>query len=209
MKHILAFGDSNTFGLIPGSRTYERYPWNVRWTGILDNENEDIHIIEEGLCGRTFTFDDAVRPNRKGVEALPMVLETHQPLDGAIIMLGTNDCKIMYRASEFVIGKALESLLDILQKWLPAEKILVISPLHLGDEIYLPEKDPEFDSESVKLSYKLKPVYKEIAEKRGIGFLAASDYVAAHPADDEHMDAAGHRKLADAILNKLKELGII
>ena len=33
MKNILAFGDSNTWGLIPG--THERYPWEKRWTSIL------------------------------------------------------------------------------------------------------------------------------------------------------------------------------
>ena len=29
MDSILAFGDSNTWGLIPGSRAYERYPYIV------------------------------------------------------------------------------------------------------------------------------------------------------------------------------------
>ena len=51
MKQILCFGDSNTFGLIPG--TGNRYDWNIRWTGILDKNlrEKGYRIIEEGLCG--------------------------------------------------------------------------------------------------------------------------------------------------------------
>ena len=33
MKEILCFGDSNTYGLIPG--TTRRYDREARWTGIL------------------------------------------------------------------------------------------------------------------------------------------------------------------------------
>ena len=47
------YGDSNTWGLIPGTK--ERYPWGRRWTSILQEKlgNADVHVIEEGLCGGT------------------------------------------------------------------------------------------------------------------------------------------------------------
>ena len=61
--------------------------------------------------------------------------------------------------------------------------------------------DPEFNKNSVKTSHKLKDVYKKIADKYGCHFLAASD-VSSYSTDDmEHMDASGHRHLADAILD--------
>lgn len=37
MKQILCFGDSNTYGLIPGT-TNQRYAWGTRWTSILDDK---------------------------------------------------------------------------------------------------------------------------------------------------------------------------
>ena len=37
MKQILCFGDSNTYGLIPGT-TNQRYGWGTRWTSILDEK---------------------------------------------------------------------------------------------------------------------------------------------------------------------------
>ena len=36
VKRILCFGDSNTWGAIPGST--QRHPEEVRWTGILARE---------------------------------------------------------------------------------------------------------------------------------------------------------------------------
>ena len=51
MKQIIAFGDSNTWGLNPVLRS--RYPENVRWTGLVRKRlsREGIVLVEEGLCG--------------------------------------------------------------------------------------------------------------------------------------------------------------
>lgn len=96
MKQILCYGDSNTWGFIPGTK--ERYPWEIRWTGI-------------------------------------------GPLDAAILMLGTNDCKAHYNNSAYEIGKGLEQCIDILLKDIPANRILVISPIHLGRDVWKKEKE--------------------------------------------------------------------
>ena len=66
MKQILCFGDSNTYGLIPG--TTGRYDWNVRWSGILGERMRPYgyRIVEEGLCGRTTVFEDLVKAHDIG-----------------------------------------------------------------------------------------------------------------------------------------------
>ncbi|MBE5844223.1 MAG: arylesterase [Butyrivibrio sp.] len=203
MKNILAFGDSNTWGLIPGTSPYERYPWGVRWTSILQEKFDDVRIIEEGLCGRTTVFEDELRPGRKGVDTLPLLLESHYPLDGAIIMLGTNDCKSYYNVSAHTIGIGLERCLDALSKYVAPENILIISPIELGSDVWRPEKDPEFSKQSIITSQELKNVYRRIAQKRGTGFLAASDYVKASTIDDEHMDANSHKLFAEVVYKAL------
>ena len=116
MKEILCFGDSNTYGLIPG--TTRRYDRETRWTGILAEKLYDkgYRIIEEGLCGRTSVFDDATRDGRNGAKVLPMLLETHAPLDQVVLMLGTNDCKIYNHASAERIGKGIEKLIQQIKK---------------------------------------------------------------------------------------------
>ena len=55
MKSVLAFGNSNTWGLIP--RTKKRYPWETSWTGILQDKCISVRIIEEGLCGHCHAWN--------------------------------------------------------------------------------------------------------------------------------------------------------
>lgn len=207
MANILFFGDSNTWGLIPG--TMERYPWGTRWTSLVQRALPETRIIEDGLCGRTTIFEDALRPFRRGAETLRLSLESNYPLDAAVIMLGTNDCKKVFNASSFVIGKGLEMCLDELEKFLKPQNILVVSPIALGKEVWLPEKDPEFDKTSIEVSRQLKAVYKQIAARRGTHFLAASDFAEPSPVDDEHLNEKGHLALATAMINKLEEIGFV
>lgn len=200
MKEILCFGDSNTYGLIP--KEGGRYDRNTRWTGILEKRlyEKDYRIIEEGLCGRTTIFEDELREGRRGVELLPTILESHAPLDRIILMLGTNDCKTCYNASPELIGLGIEKLLQQIKNADEKIKVLLISPIALGEDVWKPEFDPEFNENSVRVSKKLKAVYQKIAEKYGCDFLAASDVAEPGSADREHLTPEGHRKLAEAIL---------
>ena len=204
MKQILCFGDSNTYGYVPKEGT--RFPFEIRWTGILDKlvRDDGYRIIEEGLVGRTTVFEDPLRVGRKGAALLPTILESHKPINFIILMLGTNDCKTIYNASAKVIGKGLETLVQqILTEKVPP-KVLLISPIWLGENVGEPGFDPEFNQESVEKSKKLKAVYRKIAKQYSCEFLAASDYAVASEEDREHMNAQEHQKLADAIYNKIQ-----
>ena len=204
MKQILAFGDSNTWGLIPG--TWDRYPEYVRWTGILRKAvmQEGFRILEDGVCGRTSVFDDPARPLRKGIDSIPRYREI-KDIHTVILMLGTNDCKKVFRATPEQIGSGIEQCIARFEEFLPPEKILVVSPILLGPDVWKPEKDPAFDRESIETSAGLKDVYEAIAQKRGNAFLAASDYAQASPVDDEHLNAEGHERLAEAIIQKVRQ----
>lgn len=206
MRTLLTFGDSNTWGLIPGTYPLKRFPWEVRWTGILQSLTDDVRIVEEGLCGRTTVFEDALRPGRRGVASLPGILESHSPIDSVILMLGTNDCKSLYGASAHTIGKGIELCLDEITKFVDPSKILLVSPIHLGEGVWHQDKDPEFDPRSVEVSRDLKEVYSKIAKNRGTHFLAASDIVAASTTDEEHLDESGHAIFAEAVYKKLRQI---
>lgn len=138
MKQILCFGDSNTYGLIPGT-TNQRYGWGTRWTSILDDKvrTKGYRVIEEGLCGRTTVFDDPFCTERRGTEMLPAILESHRPVDTIVLMLGTNDCKSVYSATPEVIGQGIEQLLDQINTVNPDAKILLVSPIYLGERILI------------------------------------------------------------------------
>jgi lysophospholipase L1-like esterase len=87
---ICCYGDSNTWGY--EASTEDRLQRWRRWPGVMQRElGDDVHVIEEGLNGRTTVFEDPFEPGRNGLAHLPVVLKTHAPLDLVIIWLGTND----------------------------------------------------------------------------------------------------------------------
>lgn len=139
MGNILAFGDSNTWGLIPGSFPYRRYSEKVRWTGVLQKKVRNMRVLEEGLCGRTTVFEDKYRSGRKGVNTLKKILAGKSSFNSVVLMLGTNDCKKDYAASPTDIGRGIEECIDQLEEYVSPEKVLLVSPIYLGDEVWRPE----------------------------------------------------------------------
>ena len=107
---ILCYDDSNTWGYISGT-DHQRYGNNERWTKILTSLLGDkFEIIEEGLNSRTLTSNDT-RPGKEGkngYEYLLPCLDTHDPIDLVVLMLGTNELKSAYNKTSKEIGELLE-----------------------------------------------------------------------------------------------------
>ena len=115
------------------------------------------------------------------------------------MMLGTNDCKTVFGASADVIGKGITRLLDQIQEYAPKAKVLLMSPIYLGEKVWQEGYDQEFSRVSVTVSRNLQSVYEKIAAARHISFLPAASYVHCCDADQEHLDAAGHKEFADVL----------
>ena len=129
-KNILCFGDSNTHGY--NSKTGGRFTVEERWTKLLQRKlGDDYYVIEEGLSGRTTSFDDPVFEGLSGLNAIYPCMMTHEPLDLVIIMLGTNDTKDRFNANGFIIGKGLERLtqkaIDTHAAWRNKPNILLVA----------------------------------------------------------------------------------
>ncbi len=195
MKRIIAFGNSNTWGY--DAKTRGRYSSEVRWTGIVQKKLFGAEIIEEGFCGRTTVFDRG-RKGICGLESLCGLENNRIRADGAIIMLGTNDCKTVYNAEATDIGRGMEQCLNILENIVGAKNILLVSPILLGDDVYT--KDPDFGEKSVKVCRQIREVYREISEKHGTEFLDAAQFAEPCKEDSEHLDEKGHYALALGIL---------
>ena len=92
-KRIVCFGDSNTWGYDPVTRL--RYDADTRWPMRMQKILGDgYQVIEEGQNGRTIACEDPWEwGTKKGMDyVLPMV-ESQNPFDLLIIMLGSNDLK--------------------------------------------------------------------------------------------------------------------
>ena len=191
MRQIVCFGDSNTYGLIP--KEGGRYPWGVRWTSRLNERLglDRYRVIEEGLCGRTTIFDDLFRENRNGSKWISGVVETSGESDLIIVMLAE------------LIGKGVRKIIHLIRQYAGNSEILLISPIHLGEQVWKPEYDPEFSKASVQGSSELAEVYRRIAAEEQVHFLAASDYAKPSETDQEHLNEEEHKKLADAVYEKV------
>lgn len=208
-KRIMCFGDSNTWGAVPAEAA--RYPDDVRWTGVLQNELGDGYtVIEEGYNGRVSVFDDAVEGRLGGIKYFGPCCDTHSPLDLIIIMLGTNDLKVRFGLTPGTIAFGFHRYMDALKITPMAgnpPKVLLTSPI-LVDPSY--KDDAQFHDMlgeyAVERSMQLAAAYKEVADANGWEFLNAAEYGKASVKDGVHMDAASHEKLGKAFAQKVKEI---
>lgn len=112
MKTVVCFGDSNTWGYNP--EAMDRYSHTVRWTGVLQQElGGNYRVIEEGLNGRTTNLDDLIEEHRNGRRYLQPCLESHNPVDLVLVMLGTNDLKQRFNRSASDIAQSAVGLSHI------------------------------------------------------------------------------------------------
>ena len=217
MKTIMCYGDSNTWGFMPKLEpsvieTDNRYPWGVRWTSRLQiSLGADYRVIEDGLNGRTTMLDCPMEDHRNGLKDIDVCLMTNKPIDLVIIMLGTNDTKIVFNMTPYVIAHGIERLIERIRTGGnghngTSPEILVVSPIRMGDDVEDRWLFGEFDKASVARDRQLAKFFKIAADKAGVHFLDAGAYVSADPADCIHMNADGHAKLAELLCDKVKEI---
>ena len=211
MKQILCFGDSNTYGLIPG--TENRYNWEIRWTGRLDAavRGKGYRVIEEGLCGRTTVFEDPLREGRRGTALLGTVLESHKPLELVILMLGTNDCKDRFCSSAACIGLGMARLVNKAKStdcWGgKTPNILVIAPPPIGEGMLTSAVAATMGKLCVEKSRQLADSYREQCELLNVSFLDAGAIGCEfNTVDFMHLTSRGHRTLAEALAKLIPQL---
>ncbi|MFM7603942.1 MAG: SGNH/GDSL hydrolase family protein [Prosthecobacter sp.] len=214
MKHILCFGDSNTWGFIPESMTESyprRHPHDVRWTGVLASElGESFRIIEEGQNGRTTVHDDPFALVRNAKAVLPALLESHKPLDLVVLMLGTNDLKNVFgvSSSEIAVGvKILAQTILGSDAGLAAKppRLLLMCPPTLGPLSHLPDLEAKFTDAQTR-SQQLPKHYEAAAAALGCAYLNTQEIITPSPVDGIHLDAVAHQKLGKAVAAKIKAL---
>jgi lysophospholipase L1-like esterase len=172
MKTIICFGDSNTWGYVPGSNG-ERFPREVRWPVRLQAAlGAEYEVIAEGLSGRTATVE---RPDSEGRNGLPYLLpclHSHAPVDLVVIFLGTND--VNFIADERV-ASCVWRLVEIARR-APVGDVLVVCP-------------PPFAGHDLEASFR---------DLLDCEVIVAPPYPIVN-GDYEHLDDEGHAALAAAV----------
>lgn len=209
-KHILCIGDSNTHGLCTDPSESadhgSRYNEEERWTCLLQKVlGEEYLVIEEGLSGRTCVYDD---PDMDSVNLLPVLhalLNSHEPLDLLILMLGTNDAKTRFGADAKQITKGMQILVEE-AKSVPCwgkggPKILIVAPVPIEEGVTY----PEFSPDCVETTKALAREYAFLAVAEQVNFLDAGGCKLTK-ADHVHLTAKGHRQLAERMETAVREI---
>ena len=206
MKNVLCYGDSNTWGYDPATRT--RYPADVRWTGVLASRlGAEYHVVEEGLNGRTTRWDDPIETGRNGLTYLRPCIESHQPLDVIVIMLGTNDLKSRFDLSASDIAQSAAALAEMAWRFAHAPdgshaKVLLVAPPAVST---LTELDQMFD-EAHEKSRQFSRYYRLAAGWYDLPFFDAGAVIVSSEKDGIHFDLEEHRKLGEALADDVRRL---
>ena len=178
-RTLVCFGDSNTWGYVPGSNG-ERFPRDVRWPTQLQRLLGDgWEVIAEGLNGRTATIE---RPDSEGRNGLPYLLpclHSHAPVDLVVIFLGTNDVNFI---DDERVARCVGRLVEIVQRC--GSEVLVVCP-------------PPFDGHA------LGPSFAEALDCDLLDLDGVASYRVVGD-DVEHLDEAGHAAVAAAVAERVR-----
>ena len=204
MKKVLCFGDSNTYGFVPGKCT--RYDKNTRWTGVLQALcGSDFSIIEGGCNNRTAFVDNPAGAEQTGYKILPEYF-TKDYFDIVVLAIGINDLQLFFRPTLEEFEQGMEKLIKITKDLSPNAKIILVCPSKLDlAGIKSGVFSFQFDEISVEKSGKLSPIYKSLAEKYKCHFIDLNNIVDVSPLDGLHFSAESHKKIAENLYKNLKQ----
>lgn len=194
MRTLLCFGDSNTWGYIPGSDA-GRFPRETRWPLRLARAlGEDWDVIAEGLNGRTATMDSPVAEGRNGLPYLVPCLHSHAPVDVVVIYLGTNDAGERYSLPAEDVAGAVGRLVKAARASESGPGggpplVLVVCPPPFGPHV-------------------LGPSYAEVCDRLGCALLDLDGITVYSELDGIHLDDAGHAAVATAVEERVRRLTV-
>lgn len=209
-KRIVCFGDSNTWGY--DGATGQRFEDEIRWTGAMAKLlGEGYTVIEEGLNGRTTVWEDPVEQYKNGLTYLLPCMESHSPIDLLIIMLGTNDLKQRFNCTVHNIARSAVNLIRAAKfstcgRNGAAPKVLLVSPIHVGENIYDGEMGDIFGEGVIEKSKQFAKYYKRVSDEEGCFFLDASLHALPCAEDAIHIDAKNHALLAQAMADSVRSI---
>jgi len=210
MKQILVYGDSLSWGVIPGTR--RRLPFEQRWPGVMETQlnsaRQGVRVIEDCLNGRRTVLEDPMRPGRNGLVGIGQRMEVHSPLALAIVMLGVNDFQSFYTFNAWQSSQGIAAIVRAMraapiESGMPVPSILIVSPPPItapaGDNVQ------KFLGAEIKCTG-LADAFRAVAESEGCAFFDAGSVARLSAIDGIHMDADQHEALGSALTGKVSEI---
>ena len=210
MKHVLVYGDSLSWGIIPGTR--RRLPFLQRWPGILETElingGMRVRVIEDCLNGRRTVWEDPFKPGRNGLAGLEQRIEANSPLDLVVLMLGTNDFQSVHQHNASHSAQGIAALVRAIRRApiepdMPVPPILIVAPPRAGTAAgTMADKFANAREKAEGLS----GAFATIAAEMKCAFFDAGRIISASTIDGVHLDADQHVILGNALIEPVRKL---
>lgn len=195
MKNVICYGDSNTFGYIPGSG--KRYSKDIRWTGVLAKlKGDGYKIIEEGCNNRTGFMKNPSGKLFCGLDYLPECFLRHPNFDIFIIAIGTNDIQSGYSVTPTFIKDGLTKMVDSIKQKNDKARIIIFSPLILNSQVLKGGFSVLFDESSIERSFWIQDIYQDFCKDNNLELFDVNKYAIPSDIDGLHYSPEEHQKIA-------------
>jgi lysophospholipase L1-like esterase len=161
-------------------------------------------IIEEGLNSRTLISDDqrVGKEGKNGSAYLLPCLDTHDPIDLVILMLGTNELKAVYDKNPEQIGQILDEY--FVKKILTRKsqfkdhypKLLIVAPPIVNEHTSYCMEGNKYSGANEK-SKRLNDIYQQIAANNDCLFCGNKGLETG--IDGVHLTEQSHKLLAESL----------
>lgn len=193
---IICYGDSNTYGYDPRSFMGDRYPYEVRWTGILESK-AGWKIKNHGINGRCIPHNPSQlhfvceQVKEWARETAPVFLW---------VMLGTNDLLMEPGFTAEDTALRMKHFLERILKE-PVLKsgdirLRLITPPCMEYGAWVSEE------RLYRESRKLDVAYRKIAECLKIDFTGTGEWEIPLVFDGVHFSEEGHRRFAENLFEE-------
>lgn len=190
----------------------QRLAREMRWPSrMAEGLGPQWEVVAEGHPGRTAVFDDPIEGSHKnGQAALPVLLETHRPIDLVIVMLGTNDLKARFNQSAHDIALGVQRLVRDIAACDSgpegtAPQVLVAAPAVARERGVLAETFAGAEAKSALIP----DLLAAMAERQGVHFTDVNAVARVDPLDGIHLSGEAHAAIgagmAQAVLRIFKD----
>lgn len=202
---FLVYGDSNTWGYQPGGK---RLVLDAIFPSVARRMPGCPEIVADGLNGRASVWEHNLFPRElHGGATLAAVLERLLPLQGLVLMLGTNDCMAPLNLTGAQIADNLVRMAWLAKKRCGTTlRIVFLSPPPLAPHGIEDLRATGYGRPDI-LGQNLSLAFAMAAQREGFLFLDGSSALAHMDAlDGYHMSQAGHRALGELLGHFLASL---
>ena len=202
MKKIICYGDSNTYGFNTTDGT--RFDENTRWTKILEkNIGEGDLIQEEGMNNRTGFVNNPDGFEFSAQRHFPKLMAKNKDTDILVLAIGINDLQFLYDIGFKAIECGLEKLIITGKNYV--NRLILIPPPILGEEILNSFFKIQFDEASISKSKKIGKIYRKLADVYSCEIFDINDFQKPSQEDGLHYNREAHQIIGEKLAEFIRK----